>query len=134
MKAYAGGSDSGANQPAASGRARFSVQTEAMGSIFRHNLDSEESSLICEPDPRRIVQRLAVASVLVLGLLAGASVFMILSQVYGQAQPQVGPRPQSSQVSSATATANTNSTSTSTNSVTGLLTTATTHTSYHDDD
>lgn len=80
------------------------------------------------------MQRLAVASVLVLGLLAVASAFMIQSHVYGQAQPQVNASSPNSQTSSATTIANTNSTSaTFTHTSSGLLTTATTHTSHDDD-
>lgn len=71
------------------------------------------------------MQRLGVASVFVLGLLVGASAFMIQSYVDGQSQPQVNSPPQTSQVASSTTTSNTNSTSTSTNSSSGLLTTTT---------
>ena len=79
-------------------------------------------------------QRLAVASVLLLGLLSGASVFMIQSHAYGPAQPQANAASQSSQTASATTTTHTNSTSTSTNPTSAsLLTAVTTHTSRYDD-
>lgn len=73
-------------------------------------------------------QRLAVASVLVLVLLAGASAVLIQSHVYGQSQPTSSAQSQTAQNSSTGTTS-----STSTTNGGSLLTTAT-HQSGHSDD
>ena len=80
------------------------------------------------------MQRLALASVLVLGLLAGASALMILSHGDGQAQPQSNVLTQNSHVAPSTTTASTNSTSTTvTSTSSGLLRSESTHTGRGDD-
>jgi hypothetical protein len=76
-------------------------------------------------------QRLAVASVLLLVLLAGTSAVLIQSHVYGQSKPNVASQ---SQATHSVSTASTSTTSTNSTSPGGLLTTGNhNQTSYGDD-